>query len=117
MARRVFTRSSSRSRRPNIWGGINTSAPVALAAATTHSVVVVSNADIKARTAPTLARTRGKVFTTAAAGVSANGSMGILVVEETARAAGVASMPNPFIDHEAPWLWWNPLFAASHTPD
>ena len=106
MARRVF-RSGSRPRRPNIWGGSVQTPEVVQTAGTTAFITLISNASIQNRTSPTLVRMRGRIFIrSTTAGESASGSMGIIVVEETARAAGTGSMPNPGVDFSAPWMWW-----------
>ena len=101
-------RFTSRQRRPIIWGGATTAAQISIAASTSTVFTVLSNTDVKARTSPTISRIRGLI------GVRSNslsqfiqGSIGILVAEQSAVAAGSAALPNPDSDFEAPWLWWN----------
>ena len=102
MPRRSF-RSGNRQRRPSIWGG-GFGPPVTLAAGALHTITLVSNAAVKARTSPTIVRMRGGIYWTSTVLAGQEIVCGIIVVEESARAGG--SMPNPETELEAPWLWW-----------
>ncbi len=106
MARRRITTGRRGTRRPNIWGGATTGVETAIAAGATTVFTVLSNTAVKARTSPTLSRIRGMVAIRGAAGTFVQVGAGIIVAEEKAIAAGAASLPDPDVDFEAPWLWW-----------
>ena len=104
MARRSFVRSSALrqgQRRQTEWGSITSSAYATVAAASKLNFASFTGAQLSTIVPATIVRVRGTFSIASDQGAALEdqiGAVGILVVQELARAAGAASLPSPFTD-------------------
>jgi len=98
------------------WAAIVNTAPTALAANSFSLLTSLTGADLSPIIPSTLVRIRGQIMmqsdqdTTHEAQI---GSLGIAIVQDVARAAGGASLPDPFLDAgDDTWLYWTSLMSA-----
>ena len=111
--RRFAGRGAGRIRRPMDWAG-SISAVAETSVPGNSSVIgtLVPKVGWEGKTALTIVRIRGVMRIRA--GETANdevvGAYGIIVVKETARVAGVASVPKPGTDGDSDWMYWTPFF-------
>ncbi len=109
MPRRHMTHE--RSTRIPVWANWSV-APTAIGG-TTSSLLLVANAALLALRPFTIIRTRGRIFINSdqsAATELSRGVLGSIIVEEEAADAGVASLPTPGTETEAPWFLYEPWF-------
>ena len=105
--RRAFRRGSSQ-RRPTFWEGATFQAIPSVGGVQVTVNTLVSEATLENVPEPTVVRCRGSYIYSEA---SINGStvvgMGIMLVDNAALAAGVASLQSPLTDDGSDWLWWD----------
>jgi len=105
--RRGFRRGSS-VRRPSFWLGNSFQALPSIAGVATTANTIVAEVDLEQAPNPTLVRVRGS-WGFNIAGLDGSGvlTVGMMLVNAAALAAGVASLPTPFTEIGSDWLWWD----------
>ena len=80
-----------------------------LVAGTSQVATVITEAQFETFPTPTIIRVRGRLMVTQDTGMTAGGiaicHLGLIVVTNTALAAGAASIPDPAVDVGSDWLW------------
>ncbi len=105
--RRAFRRGSS-GRRPMNWQGGTFQALPSLAGVATTANTIVTEAILETFPDPTIVRVRGSyIFSETGINGTAVLTVGIMLIDNAALAAGVASIQTPGTDVGSDWLWWD----------
>jgi len=101
------------------WAAIVATTEVTVAADSFALLTAFTGADLSPLVPATLVRIRGEIMMRSdqsAADEQQIGSLGIGVVQDVARIAGAASLPDPLLDAgDEVWLYWQSLLSAGET--
>ena len=105
--RRGFRRGSS-PRRSLTWQGAVFNAIPSLSGVAVTATTLISEVNLETFPDPTVVRCRGSyIYSEASINGSVAVTMGIMLIDNAALAAGVGSIQSPLTDVGSDWLWWD----------